>query len=193
LFEIPYFPYIILKSFYSGLIKHPLHIPQHRALMNNPIPTFDQFDFAALEHSEPVPHPNAEINLKIDIIPTKLNQRVAVGIVDESGSKGIAVAIYPATGEVCDISHGGEVMGYLSKAPLTPNDLISCELSIFRFGRNYVCSVTIQGETFLYPAYLSDESSSLRAVIGKEKGPDTQGTPAWKRLHFDVQPLPIAA
>ncbi len=161
--------------------------------MNNLIPTFDQFDFAALEHSEPVPHPNAEIILKIDIIPTKLNQRVAVGIVDETGSKGIAVAIYPATGEVCDISHGGEVMGYLSKAPLNPADLISCELSIFRFGRNYVCSVSIQGETFLYPAYLSDQASSLRAVIGKEKGQDSQETPTWKRLQFDVLPLPIAA
>jgi len=161
--------------------------------MNSLIPTFDQFDFAALEQSDPVVHPNAEICLKIDLIPTKLNRRVAVGIIDETGTKGIAVAIYPATGEVCDLSHGGGVMGYLDKAPLDPSAPISCDLTIYRFGRNFVCSVRIQGETFLYPAYVSDETSMMRAVVGKEKGQDEHGAPTWNRLCFDVLEMPIAA
>ena len=133
------------------------------------IPNSSQFAMKTLEVASLGYHPNAEVSFQVSVEPVSLLERFVVSLVDESGNNGIAVAIYPATGEVCDISRGGEVIDYLSLAPLVPGEPVPCELSIYRFGKNFVCSVRIQGEVFLYPAFSYDGNTSFTAMVGREK------------------------
>ena len=135
----------------------------------NLIPNLNQFDLKTLEVASLGNLPNAEVQYQVEIEPVSLLERFVVGLMDESGKNGIAVAIYPATGEVCDISHGGEVIDYLSLAPLVPGEPVPCELSMYRFGKNFVCSLRIQGEVFLYPAFSYDGTTSLTAMVGRER------------------------
>ena len=52
---------------------------------------------------------------------------------------------------------------------MIPGDPVSCELKISRFGKNLVCNVRINGELFLYPAYVAaNEHTVLTAVVGEE-------------------------
>ena len=121
--------------------------------MNFAIPELNQFALEELCQTPLVENPKAEVSFKVDVVPCRVTRRVVVGILDESRKRGIAVAIYPATGEVCDLSNGGGVIGYLAKAPLAPGVPVPCDLTLYRFGQNFVCSVRIQGEIFLYPAF----------------------------------------
>ena len=88
--------------------------------MNISIPELNQFVLEELGQTAAVDKPNAEISFKVDIKPARVTRRVVVGILDESRKRGIAVAIYPATGEVCDLCNGGGVIGYLANTPLAP-------------------------------------------------------------------------
>lgn len=162
-------------------------------MMNSLLPDLNQFNLEELGRTPPVDKPNAEISFKVDIEPNRVTRRIAVGIQDESRKRGISIAIYPATGEVCDISNGGGVIGYLSQAPLNPGVPIACDLTLYRFGTNFVCSVRVSGEIFLYPAFAMDGSASLTAFIGQEKvGPDEEPV-TWSRLRLDVLDQPVAA
>ncbi len=137
--------------------------------MNNQIPSLDRFDYKALKTAHVDTHSGSEMSFQVEVIPARMTQRVLVGFFDEATQKGISVAFFPATGEVCDLTNDGGVIGYLSKAPTIPGDPVSCELKISRFGRNLVCNVRIQGELFLYPAYIAgDEDAFLTAVVGQE-------------------------
>ena len=160
--------------------------------MNFAIPELNQFALEELGQNPLVENPKAEVSFKVDVVPCRVTRRVVVGILDESRKRGIAVAIYPATGEVCDLSNGGGVIGYLAKAPLAPGVPVPCDLTLYRFGQNFVCSVRIQGEIFLYPAFSMASSTRLTAFVGQEEAPDA-GKIGWAHLRLDVIAEPVAA
>ncbi len=160
--------------------------------MNVSIPELSQFSLEHLGQTPAVENPNAEVSFKVDIAPARVTRRVVVGILDESRKRGIAVAIYPATGEVCDLSNGGGVIGYLAKSPLAPGEPVPCDLTLYRFGQNFVCSVRIQGEIFLYPAFSLSGTARMTAFVGQE-GAAGNDKLAWSHLRLDVISQPVAA
>ena len=160
--------------------------------MNTLIPDLEQFQLEELGQTPAVDNPNAEVSFKVDIEPSRVTRRVVVGILDESKKRGITVAIYPATGEVCDVTNGGGVIGYLSKSPLSPGVPVPCDLTLYRFGKNFVCSVRIQGEIFLYPSFSMDGNARLTAFVGQESEDGNQAL-SWSRLGLDVLEQPVAA
>jgi hypothetical protein len=161
--------------------------------MNVNIPELSQFALEELGQTPIVENPNAEVSFKVDIEPSRVTRRVVVGILDESRKRGIAVAIYPATGEVCDLSNGGGVIGYLARSPLAPGVPVPCDLTLYRFGQNFVCSVRIQGEIFLYPAFSLSSSTKLTAFVGQEAAGDSASSIGWSHLRLDVINQPVAA
>lgn len=160
--------------------------------MNVAIPDLSQFSLEELGQTPSVEKPNAEVSFKVDIEPGRVTRRVVVGILDETRKRGIAVAIYPATGEVCDLVNGAGVVGYLANTPLAPGAPVPCDLTLYRFGRNFVCSVRIQGEIFLYPAFSLSGRARLTAFVGEESGPGDSGF-SWSHLRLDLLEHPVAA
>ncbi len=160
--------------------------------MNVAIPELNQFAIEELGQTPAVDKPNAEVSFKVDVEPARVTRRVVVGILDESRKRGIAVAVYPATGEVCDLCNGAGVIGYLANTPLAPGVPLPCDLTLYRFGQNFVCSVRIQGEIFLYPAFSLTGAARLTAFVGQESGgSDTKL--GWSHLGLDVREQPVAA
>ena len=160
--------------------------------MNVAIPELSQFELEELGQTPIVDNAKAEVSFKVDIEPCRVTRRVVVGILDESRKCGIAVAIYPATGEVCDLSNSGGVIGYLARSPLSPGVPVPCDLTLYRFGQNFVCSVRIQGEIFLYPAFALTGSTKLTAFVGQESTPGAEKL-EWSHLRLDVIAQPVAA
>lgn len=132
------------------------------------IPSLEQFSIQAVDEVH-FTGTNQEVKYSVDIEPRSLTSRVVVALVDHINRKGMAIAIYPATGEVCDVLNGEGVIGYLGHAPLNPNAPISCELKMFRFGRNFVCNAIIEDEIFLYPAFFCEAQFPMAAMVGKER------------------------
>jgi len=161
--------------------------------MNTLIPDLDQFQLEELGQTPAVDNPNAEVSFKVDVEPVSVTRRVVVGILDESRQRGITIAFYPATGEVCDLSNGGGVIGYLSQAPMSPGVPVACDLTLYRFGKNFVCSVRVNGEIFLYPAFSMDGDARLSAFVGQEADGEASEVLSWSRLRLDVLEQPVAA
>ena len=157
------------------------------------IPDLEQFQLEELGQTPAVEHHNAEISFKVDVEPSRVTKRLVVGILDESRKRGITIAIYPATGEVCDLTNGGGVIGYLSQTPLAPGVAVPCDLTLYRFRLNFVCSVRVQGEIFLYPAFSMDGNARLSAFVGQEKDGNPEESVNWSRLRLDVLEQPEAA
>jgi hypothetical protein len=151
------------------------------------IPALNQFTLQAVDEIR-FSGVNEEVKYSVEVIPQSITNRIVVALMDQHHKIGMAVAVYPATGEVCDVSNGGGVIGYLSHAPLNPADPILCNLNIFRFGRNFVCSTVISGETFLYPAFSCETSAPMAALVGKESR-NGDRTVKWNHLSIEVQEL----
>lgn len=151
------------------------------------VPSLEQFSVQAVDEVR-FSGTNEEIKYSVEITAQSITNRVVVALMDQTQQKGMAIAIYPATGEVCDVTNGGGVIGYLKDAPLSPNKAISCELSIYRFGKNFVCNAVIDGETFLYPAFSCDGNAPMAALVGKEcHNGDSRLN--WNRLNIEMQEL----
>ena len=84
------------------------------------------------------------------------------------------------------------MIGYLARSPLAPGVPVPCDLTLYRFGQNFVCSVRVQGEIFLYPAFSLSSSTKLTAFVGQEAG-DAPSQIAWSHLRLDVIAQPVAA
>jgi len=160
--------------------------------MNIAIPDLNQFNLEELGQTPAVEKPNAEVSFKVDLEPARVTRRVVVGLLDESRKRGIAVAVYPATGEVCDLCNGGGVIGYLANTPLVPGAPLPCDLTLYRFGQNVVCSVRIQGEIFLYPAFSLTGATRLTAFVGQEATGASEKM-GWSSLRLNVIEQPVAA
>ena len=160
--------------------------------MNTLIPALEQFQLEELGQTPTVDNPNVEVRFKVEIEPSRVTRRVFVGILDESKKRGITAAIYPATGEVCDVTNGGGVIGYLSAAPLIPGVPLPCDLRLYRFGINFVCSVWVRGEIFLYPAFSMDGNTRLTAFVGQESDAGLANL-NWSGLQLNVMGRTAAA
>ena len=132
-------------------------------------PSIGQFQLQALDQVC-LTAPMARIGFSVEIEHEHITQRILLALLDEKREQGVSVAIYPATGEVCDLTNGGGVIGYLSLSPLVPHQGIPCELLLYKFGRNCVCSARILGETFLYPAFMLDGAPRMTALVGYDSG-----------------------
>lgn len=133
------------------------------------IPSLNQFKLHALEQAC-LNGSQTQVSFNVEIEHEHITQRIVIALLDENRENGAAVAIYPATGEVCDLTNGGGVIGYLSVSPLVPHQPVPCELLLYRFGRNCVCSVRVHGETFLYPAFMVDGAPRMTALVGHDSG-----------------------
>ncbi len=146
----------------------------HHAMKTfNPVPSLDQFQLHAIDQAC-LTSGQSQISFSIELEHDHITQRVLVGLLDEDRERGACIAIYPATGEVCDLTNGGGVIGYLSLSPLMPGQSIHCELLIYKYGPNFVCSSRICGETFLYPAFALPGSPRLTALVGYDSGAGVQ-------------------
>jgi len=163
--------------------------------MKNQIPRLEQFDYTALEAVSLDAPSGSELSFQVEAIPARITQRVLVGLFHEKLKRGIAVAFFPATGEVCDLMSDGGVIGYLSNVPIIPGDPVACELKMSRFGKNIVCSVRIGGELFLYPAFVAaEEGTAFTAAVGQEED-GSNAMIGWFGAHIVVngQSAPVAA
>lgn len=139
----------------------------------NPVPSIDQFQRHAIDQIC-LGEEQSQVSFSIELEHDHITQRLMFGLLDESRENGACVAIYPATGEVCDLTNGGSVIGYLSLSPMMPGQSIHCELLIYKYGRNCVCTVRICGETFLYPAFVIEGAPRLTALVGYDSGAGVQ-------------------
>lgn len=137
------------------------------------IPTLEQFQLHAIDQIC-LSKGHSQLTFSIELSHDHITQRVLLALLDENREKGVCVAIYPATGEVCDLTNGGGVIGYLSLSPLLPGQSIHCELLVYKFGPNCVCTARICGETFLYPAFVMHGNPRLTALVGYDSGAGIQ-------------------
>ena len=135
--------------------------------MNSIIPNIEQFRLNPLDQAQ-IESSRTQVSFKVAVEHDRMTQRILVGLMDTEKNSGVAVAIYPATGEVCDLSNGGGVIGYLSNAPIMPQESVPVEVLLYKFGQNCVCSVRVNSETFLYPAFMLDDPTRLTAIVGNE-------------------------
>lgn len=139
----------------------------------NPVPALDQFQLHAVDQIC-LTEGHSKVSFQVEVEHSHITQRVLVALLDDQRQRGPAVAIYPATGEVCDLTNGGGVIGYLSLSPMIPGHSIHCQLLVYRYGRNCVCTARIGGETFLYPAFVLEGLPRLTALVGYDSGAGIQ-------------------
>ncbi len=161
--------------------------------MNTSIPDLAQFQLEELGQTPFVDNPNTEVSFKVDIEHSRVTRWIVVGLLDESKKRGISIAINHGTGEVCDLTNGGGVIGYLSKAPLNSGVPVPCDLTLYRFGKNFVCSVRVQDEIFLYPAFSMDGNARFTAFVGQEAAEGEKQPISWSCLRLDLLEQPVAA
>ena len=151
------------------------HPPTGTRAMNtfNPVPSLDQFHLHSIEQAC-LDEGHAQITFSVELEHDQVTQRILVGLLDENREKGACIAIYPATGEVCDLTNGGGVIGYLSLSPIMPGQSMHCELLLYKYGANFVCSARTCGETFLYPAFSMGDCERLTALVGYDSGAGVQ-------------------
>jgi hypothetical protein len=155
----------------DNIIDFPANLskPIQTMKSHHSIPTLSQFKLHALEQTC-LSDSQSQVSFNVEIEHEQITQRIVIALLDENRENGAAVAIYPATGEVCDLTNGGGVIGYLSGSPLIPHQPVPCEILLYRFGRNCVCSVRAHGETFLYPAFMIEGSPRMTALVGHDSG-----------------------
>jgi len=110
----------------------------------------------------------AEVNFEIELRQDRYRQKAMCGLMCPEFIKGMAVAIDPNSGEITDILNGAGVLGYITPHVFLPNRPFKCELRVQKFGRNHICSVQVEGESIIYPAFLGDEDPIFNAVVGAD-------------------------
>lgn len=136
--------------------------------MKSDIPELDRFRLEEPSLSALGQGGEDEIRFRVELHARRPTRRVVVALLDESRRQGMAVAIYPATGEVCDLSQGGGVIGYLSAGALDGGEALRCELLLESCGCNFIAAVRVQGEHFLYPAFVAAGDVALQPWVGEE-------------------------
>ena len=135
-------------------------------------PSISEFELHALEQVS-LSDSEAQVSFTVELEHDHITRRIMFALLDENRQHGAAISIFPATGEVCDLINDGGVIGYLSMSPLMPNHPITCEILIYKFGKNWVCNVRVAGETFLYPAFMIDDPVRLTALVGHAEDGDS--------------------
>tara|TARA_R110002096_G_scaffold273422_10_gene467304 strand:- start:4403 stop:4891 length:489 start_codon:yes stop_codon:yes gene_type:complete len=110
----------------------------------------------------------AEIDFKVELRQDQPRQSLLCGLVNPEFSKGIAIAIDPCSGTILDVLNGMGPLGYLTATPVLPTRPLHCELRIQKFGKNHICTVFIEGESIMYPAFVSGTDLVFNAVVGSD-------------------------
>ncbi len=111
---------------------------------------------------------NAEIDFKVELRHDQLRQSLLCGLMNPDFTKGIAIAIDPSSGAIIDALNGAGALGYLTCTPMLPGSPIRCELRIQKFGKNHICSVFVENESIMYPAFVSGTDLNFNAVVGSD-------------------------
>ncbi len=130
-------------------------------------PSIDRFNLETIDQVC-VDDSHSRISFSLLLEHRHISQRLFFAVLDDDRTHGAAISVHPATGEVCDLINDAGVIGYLSSSPLPPRVPVDCEITVFKFGRNCVCSARVAGETFLYPAFTLPASPRLSALVGIE-------------------------
>lgn len=111
---------------------------------------------------------NAEIGFQVELRHDQIRQSLLCGLVNPEFTKGIAIAIDPGSGAIVDALNGAGPLGYLTCTPLLPQRPIRCELRIQKFGKNHICSVFVEGESIMYPAFVTGSELVFNAIVGSD-------------------------
>jgi hypothetical protein len=147
-------------------------------------PSIERFDLETLEQAC-IDDSHSQVTFSLLLEHRHITQRLFFALLDDRRQHGVAISVHPATGEVCDLSNDAGVIGYLSSSPLPPNVPVDCEVTLFKFGPNCVCSARIAGETFLYPAFTLPDCPRLSAIVGVESDNVRNGI-GHSNVHLDV-------
>lgn len=110
----------------------------------------------------------AEIDFQVELRQDQPRQSLLCGLVNPEFSKGIAIAIDPGSGAIIDALNGMGPLGYLTATPILPTRPLRCELRIQKFGKNHICTVFVEGESIMYPAFVSGTDLVFNAVVGSD-------------------------
>ncbi len=111
---------------------------------------------------------NLEIDFKVELRHDQLRQSLLCGLVNPDFTKGIAISIDPGSGAIVDALNGAGALGYLTMTPILPSRPIHCELRIQKFGKNHICTVFVEGESVMYPAFVSGKDLVFNAIVGSD-------------------------
>lgn len=111
---------------------------------------------------------NANLSFQVELRYDQMRQTLMCGLINSSYTKGIAIAMDPSSGAIVDVLNGAGVLGYITTTPIYPNQPIQFELKIQKFGKNHICSVVIEGESIMYPAFIAGPQDAFNAVVGSD-------------------------
>jgi len=124
-------------------------------------------------------HLHSEVMFDVELRRDHLRQSLLCGLLNPTYTSGIGVSIDPVTGAVSDLVNDAAVIGYMSRSCLSTEEPVSVQLRLQRFGRNLISSVIIDGESFMYPAFLAGHQEVFQAMIGSDI--DSGATVSYRR------------
>ena len=110
---------------------------------------------------------NGTLHFEVELRQEVMRQTLMCGMINPSYTRGIAVALDPSSGAIVDVLNGAGVLGYITR-PLMPGEPIKFELKIQKFGKNHICSVVVEGEVIMYPAFIAGPQDAFNAVVGSD-------------------------
>ena len=113
---------------------------------------------------------HAEVRFSVELRWDHPGQHLLCGLVTPDHSRGIAIALEPASGSIIDTLHGAGPLSYSIASPLLPGRPVRIEIRLQRFGKNCICSVTAGASVASYPAFLSTGEEVFHAVVGSDVG-----------------------
>ena len=113
---------------------------------------------------------NTTIDFQVDLQAEGLRETLLCGLVSTDYKRGIAITVDPSTGAIVDALNGAGALGYLTTDPFLGQKPVHCALQIHKFGRNHICTVTIEGESLMYPAFVSESGDEeiFNALVGSD-------------------------
>jgi len=109
---------------------------------------------------------NAMVEFQIELRQTEENQMLLFGLTNANQSCGIVIALDPQTGIVADAMNGMGALGDIEVPHHAMGQTFRCSLRIQKFGRNYLSTVYVNGESILYPSFTTDERQIFNGLVG---------------------------
>ena len=162
---IPFQPQPTLSRPYQGEFTSTRSNILMKTNSEHPLP--DAFGINTLDAAH-VSEFNAEVSFQVELRHDQLRQSLLCGLVNPDYTKGIAISIDPGSGGIVDALNGAGPLGYLTCTPLLPQRPVFCELRIQKFGKNHICSVSVEGESVMYPAFVSGTDLVFNAIVGSD-------------------------
>ncbi len=109
---------------------------------------------------------NAMVEFQIELRQTEENQLLLFGLTNANRSHGIVISLDPQTGIVAVAMNGMGALGDITVPHSSLGQSFRCSLRIQKFGRNYLSTVYVNGESILYPAFTADERQIFSGLVG---------------------------